>query len=269
MGSHLDEKGLEWQIGVWDRISDLYIREIDRRFIPVIETLMNHASLQGGEAVLDLGSGTGSLTLAAASAVAPAGNAVGVDISLEMITAATRRANDSGLHNVEFREGRAEDLPFDDSSFDAVLASLSLMYVIDRNSAAREIARVLKPDGRFVAAVWAAPDECDIVLFQQTAGSFAPAPPVPGVGPGSMADPGAFVDQLTEAGIAAEVVTVELGFDFEDFESAWEALAGVTTAQLAPQIQARAKQAVRDAMWDDPEEPRHFRNRTHFIIGRA
>ncbi|MGH3031807.1 MAG: hypothetical protein ACRDNE_13810 [Gaiellaceae bacterium] len=58
------------------------------------------------------------------------------------------------------------------------------MYAIDRAQAAAEIARVLRPEGRLVAAVWGGPEVSDIVLFQQTAGSFAPPPPVPGVGGG-------------------------------------------------------------------------------------
>jgi SAM-dependent methyltransferase len=118
---------------------------------------------------------------------------------------------------------------------DVVLASLSLMYVIDRAAAAREIARVLRPGGRFVAAVWAGPAECDIVWFQQTAGSFAPAPPVPGVGPGALADTRPLLAQLEDVDLRARVETEILGFDFDDFESAWETLAGVTTATLAPE----------------------------------
>lgn len=46
------------------------------------------------------------------------------------------------------------------------------------------IARVLRPGGRLVASAWSGPNEADIVRFQQTAGSFAPEPPVGGVGPG-------------------------------------------------------------------------------------
>ena len=88
-------------------------------------------------------------------------------------------------------------------AIDTLLASLSLMYVIDRTAAAREIRRVLRPGGRFVAAVWAAAARCDIVLFQQTAGRFAPTPPVPGVGPGALADSTGFVGQLANTGITA------------------------------------------------------------------
>ena len=186
-----------------------------------------------------------------------------------MLALTRRRLAEGGHTNVDLREGRAEQLPVDDGSFDVVLASLSLMYAIDRAAAAREIRRVLRPDGRFVAAVWTGPEQCDIVLFQQTAGKFAPPPPVPGVGPGALANPAAFVAQLAEAGIAARVEAEELGFDFPDFELAWEVLAGVTTAQLPPERQQEAKKAVQAVMWPHGRGPRHFRNLTQFLVGRA
>jgi ubiquinone/menaquinone biosynthesis C-methylase UbiE len=78
--------------------------------------------------------------------------------------------------NITFVEGRGEAIPADAGSIDAVLASLSLIYVIDRDAAAREIARVLRPGGRLVAAVWAGPERTDIVLFQQTAVADHPGP---------------------------------------------------------------------------------------------
>ena len=263
------DQGLEWQIGVWDRISELYAQEVDRRFVPVVEAVIARAALKPGERVLDLGTGTGSVAVHAAAVVGPDGSVIGNDISSDMLLLAKQKVTDLGLKNVEFREGRAEAIPAEDSTFDAVLASLSLMYVVDRAAATREIARVLRPGGRLVATVWAAPEECDIVRFQQTAGSFAPTPPVPGVGPGALADTAPFLSQLSRAGIQAQVEQQQLGFDFDDFESAWEVLAGVTTAQLAREIQQEAKKVVRDLMWKGTDGPRHFRNTTQFIIGRA
>jgi SAM-dependent methyltransferase len=143
------------------------------------------------------------------------------------------------------------------------------MYVIDRAAAACEIGRVLRPGGRLVAAVWAAPDKCDIVLFQQTAGSFAPPPPVPGVGPGAMANPSDFLEQLSQSGVEAQVETERLGFEFSDFESAWDVLAGVTTANLAPEVQEQARNAVRQLMWNDTDKSRYFNNTTQFIVGHT
>lgn len=263
------KKGFEWQVGIWDSISDLYIREIDKRFVPVIDGIIRRADPKRGDRVLDLGCGTGSVTLAAAGATAPEGIAVGVDISSEMLAAAKKRASDAGCSNIEFRQGRAEELPAEEGSFDAVLASLSLMYVIDRRTAAKEIARVLKTGGRFVAAVWSSADVCDIVRLQEAAGRFAPNPPVPGVGPGSLADPTEFLSHLRQANIQAVCESEVLGFEFADFETAWDVLAGVTTANLKPAVIDEAKQAVKDLMWQEPDRPMRFRNTTHFISGIA
>lgn len=259
--------GLRWQVGIWDQISQIYLREVDRRFAPVVDGVITRASLRPGERVLDLGTGTGAVAMRAAALVGRAGRLLGIDISRDMLAVAEQMAGRLELHSVELREGRAEAIPAAAGSFDVVLASLSLMYVIDRGAAAGEIARVLRPGGRLVAAVWAGPQSSDIVLFQQTAGSFAPPPPVPGVGPGALADPGFFLTQLASAGIDASAEAEVLGFEFDDFGSAWNVLAGVTTAQLPPDRREEAKAAVRRLMWPHGDGPRHFRNTTQFIVG--
>ena len=267
--SDREREGLAWQTGVWNRISDIYLREIDQRFAPVVGAVIARAALASGEDVLDLGTGTGAVAVRSAAIVSPSGHVTAVDISPDMLALAQQRANALGLSNVSLLEGRAESIPADSGAFDVVLACLSLMYVIDRETAAREIARVLRPGGRLVAAVWAGPEQCDIVLFQQTAGRFAGPPPVPGVGPGALADPSGFVRQLAAAGIEAHVETEVLGFDFVDFPSAWDALAGVTTTHHCPEHQDEARNAVKAAMYPQGDRPRRFRNVTQFIVGRA
>jgi enediyne biosynthesis protein CalE5 len=269
METDQEQAGLAWQLGVWNRISDIYLREIDRRFAPVVDRVVARAALTAGQHVLDLGTGTGAVAERAAQVVGPQGQVVGVDISPDMLALAQRRVAAGGLTNVRLREGRAESLPAEDAVFDVVLASLSLMYVLDRAAAAREVARVLRPQGRLVAAVWAGPEQCDIVLFQQTAGRFAGPPPVPGVGPGALADPTLFLQQLAAVGIQARVEQEPLGFTFDTFVAAWEALAGVTTAHLTPERQQEAKEAVMAAMYPQGDGPRHFRNTTQFILGRV
>jgi SAM-dependent methyltransferase len=247
-------------------MSSVYMQEIDPRFEPVVDGVIARAALNEGESVVDLGTGTGAVAERAAAAVGPSGAVTAVDVSPEMLELARGRL--AKLDNVSIVEGRGEQIPADDSSVDVVLASLSLMYVIDRQAAAGEIARVLRPGGRFVAAVWAGPEECDIVLFQATAGRFAAPPPVAGVGPGALADPSEFLAQLEAAGIAATAETERLGFDFPDFTSAWDVLAAVTAANLSEQGQQAAKSAVLEAMYPEADGPRHFRNDTHFIVGR-
>src|SRR6266403_2062770 len=203
-------------------------------FTEIIDSVIRRAALQRGQQVLDLGTGTGSVAVGAASAVMPGGGTVtGMDISPEMLRLARQRAASMGLSNITFLEGRAEAIPTPSGRFDAVLASLSLMYVIDRGAAAR----------------------------------FAPKPPVPGVGPGALADAAEFLAQLESAGIRASLEAETTSFAFTDFSSAWDVLAGVTAAQLSSERQEAARAAVRAQMWPAGDGPRRFNNLTQFIIG--
>lgn len=86
------EEGLAWQVGVWDRISQIYASEIDRRFEPVVDSVLARADLQAGEHVLDVGTGTGAVAEKAAVAVGP-GHVLAIDISPEMLTLARARAD--------------------------------------------------------------------------------------------------------------------------------------------------------------------------------
>ncbi len=174
-----DRAGLAWQLAIWAQYAPLFAREVDTRFSPVVEQVIARAALRPGQRVRDLGTGTGSVPIRAASLVAPGGQVLGVDLSTDMLAVARQRVAAFALAHCSFREGRGEAIPADVGGYDVLLASLSLMYVIDRAAAAREIARVLRPSGRFVAAVWAVPEQCDLVLFQQTVGRFAPTPPSP------------------------------------------------------------------------------------------
>ena len=259
-----DKQLLDKQIGVWDRMSAFYENEIDVRFAPIISRMTSLAAPGPEDDVLDLGAGTGSLALA----IAPlARQVLAVDISPEMLGVATVRAGNAGVGNIVFKEGPGESIPAVDGSFDIIASSLCLMFVLDREKAAAEIARVLRPGGRMVASVWGGSEECDIVKFQSIAGSFSPEPPPPGCGPGSLADLTGFVDQLSGNGLKIAVKKEIFEFEFPDLESAWNVLAGVTSANLSPEIRKRAIEAVRSEMWQDPREPRVFRNLTQFVIG--
>src|SRR5215831_13891709 len=104
-----EQEGLKWQVGVWDRISPIYLRAIDDRFTGVVDAVIRRSALQSVQQVLDLGTGTGSVAIKAASLVMPGGNVTAVDISPEMLELARQRATSLGLSNIEFLEeiGRA------------------------------------------------------------------------------------------------------------------------------------------------------------------
>lgn len=111
---------------------------------------LDFLDLQPGETVLDLGSGGGIDAFIAAQRVGPEGRVLGVDMTPEMIVKAVDGARRAGLDQVEFRQGRLEDLPVDDASIDAVTSNCVINLVPDKARVFREVARVLKPGGRLV-----------------------------------------------------------------------------------------------------------------------
>jgi SAM-dependent methyltransferase len=106
--------------------------------------------LRPGERVVDLGSGAGLDAILAAHAVGAEGQVIGIDMTPQMLAAARSNAASAGLTQVEFREGRLEDLPVDDASVDAVTSNCVINLVPDKGAVFREICRVLKPGGRMV-----------------------------------------------------------------------------------------------------------------------
>jgi SAM-dependent methyltransferase len=106
------------------------------------------AELREGETVLDLGSGGGIDVLLSARRVGPAGHAIGVDMTDEMLDLARRNADEAGAANVEFRKGTIERLPVDDASVDVVISNCVINLASDKTAVFAEIARVLKPGGR-------------------------------------------------------------------------------------------------------------------------
>lgn len=123
------------------------------------------AHLQLGESVLDVGCGTGAITIAAQQAVGRAGFVAGVDPSAEMIAVARAKARQRTL-TVDFRLGAIEALPYPAATFDVVTSSLMMHHLplAVQQQGMREILRVLKPSGRLLivdvtrpkGAVWQA-----------------------------------------------------------------------------------------------------------------
>ena len=80
--------------------------------------------------------------------------------------------------------------------------------------------------------------------------------------------PSEFLSQLRAAGLDPKCETVTTTFEFANFQDAWDALAGVTTAALEPKVQDEAKAAICELMWPDPGTPQTFRNSTQLIYAR-
>jgi arsenite methyltransferase len=110
------------------------------------------ADLRPGEAVLDLGSGSGTDVFCAAALVGDSGRVVGVDITDEQLAKAARLRDREGLSHVELVESHIEELPFDDASFDSVLSNGVINLSPFKGLVFAEAARVLRPGGRLAIA---------------------------------------------------------------------------------------------------------------------
>ena len=135
------------------------------------ESLSEALDLRAGSRVLDVAAGNGNATLAAARRFC---DVTSTDYVARLLEAGRRRAEAEGLA-VRFQEADAENLPFADASFDAVVSTFGVMFTPDQERAAAELARVCKPGGQIGLANWT-PASFIGKLFQLI-GRYVPPPP--------------------------------------------------------------------------------------------
>jgi ubiquinone/menaquinone biosynthesis C-methylase UbiE len=178
---------------------------------PFGETMLRHAKLSNGFAVLDIAAGTGEPGLTAAQAI-PDGHVTVTDLSENMLAAAAENATRRGLKNFKTQLCDAGALPFADASFDAVLCRFGFMFFPDIAVAAKEMARVAKPGARVCAAVWSAPAKNPwATTIMATIARHVEMPPPPPGSPGLFrcAPEGMIMETFREAGLA-DVVEEEV-----------------------------------------------------------
>ena len=144
-------RGLAERLGYPSQLLDAIPAEALSSFAGVGHHL-DLAALRPGEAVLDLGSGSGTDVFCAAVLVGESGRVVGVDITDEQIAKATRLRDRDGLCQVELVEAHIEELPFEDASFDAVVSNGVINLSRAKHRVFAEAARVLRPGGRLAIA---------------------------------------------------------------------------------------------------------------------
>lgn len=232
----------------------------DEMLEPYGTRLLEAVGCVAGERVLDVGCGNGATTLAAARAVAPGGEAIGIDLSTRMLANARDRAAAQGVANARFEVGDAQvaDLA---GPFDAIVSRFGIMFFDDPDAAFANLVRSLGPDGRLAFMCWRSVPENEWVMVQAEA-AFVHVPPAAdlgaeGPGPFRYADPAPLVRSLERTGLAdvsAEPfdTTMLLG-GRGDLASTMEFVAdsGMTRRLLAdasPEARARAIDAVHNAL---------------------
>lgn len=147
--------------------------QISRGIADSIEHCVLRLQPKPGERILDLATGTGWTSRVVARRGA---RVTGVDIAADLLAAARANAEADGLP-IDYHLGDAEDLPFEDGAFDAVISTCGVMFASRPEAAASELARVCRPGGRVAITTWT-PDGNVAGMFAVMKRYMAP-PPVP------------------------------------------------------------------------------------------
>jgi ubiquinone/menaquinone biosynthesis C-methylase UbiE len=220
-------------------VADRY-EEATLNFGLAITRMLDLASLQPGERVLDVATGPGVVARTAARAVGATGNVLGVDIAEQSLEVARRKAADEGLEQVTFEVQDAENLTLPDNSFDKVFCSMGLMHFPSPEKALAEMYRVLKPGGKLVATVWGEAGKSPFIQVALT--TLARTFPPPKVERPSMFRFGqpAILEQLVSVAGFSQAHAEEVVVEFSANEPAgyWQQFldaAGITAVALAKQ----------------------------------
>jgi SAM-dependent methyltransferase len=164
-----------------------------------------------GQRVLDLGCGSGRTTLELASRVGPGGEAVGVDISAEMLAKARERAAQPGTGNVAFVHADVQVHDLGEARFDAAYSRFGVMFFADPVAAFANVRRALRPGAMLSFVCWQSVFDNEWMLLPGAAvasviGSLPPMPAPGEPGPFSLADPGRARAVLEAAGFGSVIV---------------------------------------------------------------
>jgi SAM-dependent methyltransferase len=165
--------------------------DIARMLTGAADAILAHAAAGPGMSLLDVATGAGNVAIPAAQGGA---SVTGLDLTPKLLEVARERAAEAGVE-VRFVEGDAEELPFENDSFDCVTSCFGVMFAPRQELAASELTRVARPGATIVVAAWT-PEGLNGQMFK-TVGSYMP--PLPqGLNPPAMWGNEAHVRSLLE-----------------------------------------------------------------------
>jgi SAM-dependent methyltransferase len=160
---------------------------------PLFEAVLDAAGAEEGTRLLDVGCGSGlALLLAAGRGALPSG----LDVSPGLLAVARER-----LPGADLREGDMEALPFEDGAFDAVVGVNAFQFAGDPRWALREAARVVRPGGRIVASLFAAPERSQSTAVHEAMSGLIPPEDAADHAPYALSAPGNLEAALAAAGL--------------------------------------------------------------------
>lgn len=214
---------------LWGARARDFAERLEQLGLPLLGAALDAALITPGSRVLDAGSGAGLLAVLASFRGA---RVTALDASAPLLEIARER-----LPSADIRQGDLEALPFDEASFDAVIAVNSVFYATDIGNAIRELKRVVRPGGRVVITVWGSPDRCELLseILPKIFPLMPPPPPgAPPPKPGALSEPGALEAAMQKAGLqVVDKGEVACPFVFPNAEASWLANASAGPNQLA------------------------------------
>ncbi|MGZ5315889.1 MAG: class I SAM-dependent methyltransferase [Solirubrobacterales bacterium] len=221
-----------------------YPSMVETFLLPLGPRLVEAAGIGPGMRVLDVAAGTGNASLPAAKRGA---RVTASDLTPELLEAGKARAADEGLE-LEWAVADAENLPFEDGSFDVVISVFGIMFAPDHRRAAGEAARVLRPGGRIVLCNWTPGGEVG-KFFAMMAGHMPPPPE--GFQPPPLWGTGDHVRELfAGTGIEPSFERAHVHWDFDSPEDGArlfiEKFGPVVTAKAALEPEGKWEAAERD-----------------------
>ena len=227
---------------LWGRAANDWASLQEVQHAPFFEATLDTAQVGSGVRFLDAGCGGGGASVLAAERGATVS---GLDASAPLIEIAAERVPDG-----DFRVGDLEALPFDDDSFDAVIAANSIQYAEDRIAALRELARVATPEARIAVGLFASPEKVDFRVIFAAIRDALPEPPT-GDGPFGLSGSGVLDRLVARAGLnVVDSGEVNLPFAYPNIEVFWQALVSGGPVQGALDLvgEDALKQSVLEAI---------------------